>query len=265
MNICFRHSSSDQGFGASITAVDNFEDATSISNAMLMNGTNEHFSDLAIYNDLCSQPGVKSVAVHSVIVRHSDRVVHGFRVTYRTEFHNGRKTMYTQAAGHFFSRGYYTGWGNATHTTLTLKIGEYLSGLIVQQGEILDGVTFITNQRRMHFGGNGGRRIEEMAMNQSKKIVALAGRPGRYSILESIGFYTLPRGWEVIGHFLMLRFLVKKNRAAVAEEAPLAAVNPARIIRFLVKKKRAAVADPACIIVVDVCDALARHILEFLV
>jgi len=98
-----------------------------------------------------------------------------------------------------------------------LQEGEYLAEIRTRQGEITDQITFITNQRTLSFGGNGGSGEDMSAPpDLSRKIVAFVGTSK--GVLEKLGAISVSINWEEVGHFILLRTLVEKNRALVLQD-----------------------------------------------
>ena len=92
-----------------------------------------------------------SVGISKIKFWHND-YCKGFQVTCRSTFRNG--SIQTDVGPqHFYNTGYYRNHGESdTYSEeLILEDREYIKGLKVSQGEILDGVTFVTNLREVHF------------------------------------------------------------------------------------------------------------------
>lgn len=134
------------------------------------------FSDLQHYLELCAQPDCVKVRISRVRCRHNQYFM-GLQVFYRSTFANGT-TQESQAPEHFFSHGYYAYTGNhIVERTLELEDDEFITGLFLNQGEIVDGVTFVTNQREENFGGEGGNRLAMMLPGSlsAYRIIAFTG------------------------------------------------------------------------------------------
>ena len=89
----------------------------------------------------------------------------------------------------------------------------------INQGDILDGITFISNQREVHFGGRGGTFFkdnmflteQQQEQFSSMKIVAFTGAV--FDVLQRVGYYAVPIGWDIVKDYVMLRWLVDQGRA----------------------------------------------------
>ena len=94
---------------------------------------------------------------------------------------------------------------------LELEDGEFICGLYLKQGEIVDGITFVTNRRRVHIGGRGGGSADMTYPTESRRIIAFAGQ--FYGVLSRIVYYSVKIGWETVREYVMLRWLLENNRA----------------------------------------------------
>ena len=107
---------------------------------------------------------------------------------------------------------------------ITLEEGEYFTGLVAHRNQasgdnLVKGITFITNRRRVRAGGGAGG-VDNLTNNPSDmKMVAFCGNVGDESpfvrkegVLE-IGFYIKPLGWKTRGAPILIRELVRQNRA----------------------------------------------------
>jgi hypothetical protein len=104
---------------------------------------------------------------------------------------------------------------------------EYLTGIIVKQGDILDGITFVTNKQRVHCGGWGGNDPVDMmtSIPPNMKVVAFCGT--KWGVCSRIGFYSTNVGWQILGPHILMRQLVAQGRATILppyEEGDLASV-----------------------------------------
>jgi len=95
-----------------------------------------------------------------------------------------------------------------------LSMATHLAEIRTRQGEITDQIIFITNQRTLSFGGNGGSG-EDMSTppDLSRRIVAFVGTSKW--VLEKLGAISVSRNWEEVGPLILLRTLVEKRRASV--------------------------------------------------
>ena len=93
--------------------------------------------------------------------------------------------------------------------TKNVEDGEFIAGLRINQGDMLDGVTFVTNRREVHCGGRGGtfhRYTMLVCSRPSMRIVALAGTVN--GVVARVGYYAKSLGWDIVGSFILLRQLV---------------------------------------------------------
>ena len=179
---------------------------------------NSSFNDLGFYMKLFAQGGCTNntkVEISSIDVYHSREYCFGLQVHYRCSFSNGSSSSFISAPVHHYRSGYYAySGGICQQSNIALQEGEYLAEIRTRQGEITDQITFITNQRRVSFGGNGGSGEDMSAPpDLSRKIVAFVGTSK--GVLERLGAISVSRNWEEVGHLVLLRALVDKNRASV--------------------------------------------------
>lgn len=187
-----------------------YDNALEIGTTIMRNHCPRVFNDLDFYRSLRDRDGCVCVDIASIVVRHND-FVHGFQVTYRSTFRDG--TVRTDVGSeNYFSTGFYSYHsGHFKDSTITLANNEYIRGLRINQGEILDGVTFVTNLREVHFGGRGGsHHANTMILEPSMQIVVLAGTV--YNVVQRIGFYAISRKWDIVGHYIMLRWLMNQKQ-----------------------------------------------------
>lgn len=190
---------------------------TNAANEIMQNSMrsphDHYFNDFDIYHQLCSEKGCQRVEIDSIHVRHN-RFCHGLQVTYRSIFDDGHIKMF-ECPPHFYDKGYYSYHGGRTTSSwVHLESGEHLRGLRLQQGDIVDGITFVTNHREIHCGGYGGHKVNMMLSGEntdSHQIIAFAGTS--YGVLHRLGFYTVPMGWTTIRTYVMIRWLKDQNRA----------------------------------------------------
>jgi len=169
------------------------------------------FNDLGFYMNLTHR--FTKVEISSIDVFHSDYYC-GIQAHYRCS-HSDGSTAIIAAPRYIYNSGYYSFEGGRCKTsTIKFERGEYLAEIRTRQGEITDQVTFITNQRTLSFGGNGGSG-EDMSTppDLSRRIVAFVGTSK--GVLEKLGAISVSINWEEIGHLVLLRALVEKNRASV--------------------------------------------------
>jgi len=183
-----------------------------------------YFNDFNFYDNLCRQDGCTRVDISSIRVRHN-HFCHGFQVQYRSTFENGSECL-TWSEPHFFSSGYYAFHsGRPEEASWVLAKDEYITGLQVQQGHIVDGITFITNHRQLHTGGYGGGRVDMNLANTRAqyRIVAFAGTAD--GVLHRIGYFAKPFAWSIIRHFVMLRWLKYRGRAFDTDDGEESVIN----------------------------------------
>eukprot|EP00554_Chaetoceros_debilis_P014846 CAMPEP_0194121990 /NCGR_PEP_ID=MMETSP0150-20130528/48903_1 /TAXON_ID=122233 /ORGANISM="Chaetoceros debilis, Strain MM31A-1" /LENGTH=282 /DNA_ID=CAMNT_0038814653 /DNA_START=61 /DNA_END=909 /DNA_ORIENTATION=+ len=173
----------------------------------------QYFNDFNFYDDLCQKDDCTKVDIASIRARHND-FCHGFQVQYRTRSQNG-STQLVWAKKHFFQHGFYSyHGGRPKEQTWILDEDEYITGLRIHQGEIVDGITFVTNHREFHSGGRGGDSRDMMLSNICKaqhRIVAFTGTEN--GILQRVGYYAKPFGWSIVRDFILLRCLQNNGRA----------------------------------------------------
>mmetsp|Transcript_1608 Transcript_1608/g.2309 ORF Transcript_1608/g.2309 Transcript_1608/m.2309 type:complete len:288 (+) Transcript_1608:121-984(+) len=228
MKLTFQFSSAEEEFGKVNHIIENHEDAVAIGNTIMAgrnsnsssSTNNKFFNGLEFYNMLRNLEGCTQVDISNIAVRYNS-FCHGFQVTYRSTFRDGSIREYLGPAC-FFSSGYYSYHsGPWRQSQLDLSLddnGEYICGIRINQGEILDGITFVTsNGREVHFGGHGGTYRPDSMMLSSEaspmKIIALTGVVN--GVIGRVGFYAISRNWEVIGHYLLLKKLLDDGRASI--------------------------------------------------
>ena len=102
------------------------------------------------------------------------------------------QSKYTLGHKNFFDNKYYS-WHTRVDTYEDLRLGDrdYITGLKITQGEILDGVTFVTNLRgEVHFDRHGGSHHEFMILYPVINIIAL--NVNEFGVIERVGSYTVP-------------------------------------------------------------------------
>ena len=174
--------------------------------------SNSSFNDLSFYMDLCVKEQCTKVEISQITVYHGDNYCNGILYDYRSTFSNGNTEIHGPPA-HVYNSGYYSSWPYQV-SKIIMQEGEYLAEIRTRQGEITDQITFITNQRRVSFGGNGGSGEDMSAPpDLSRRIVAFVGTSK--GVLEKLGAISVSINWEEVGHLVLLRTLVEKNRASV--------------------------------------------------
>ena len=251
-SVVFCFSDTDQVVGWGINAFQR-ENAVADQEAdSIMTRSNNSFSDLQHYLELCAQPDCVKVRISRVRCRHNQYFM-GLQVSYQSTFANGT-TQQSQAPEHFFSDGYYAYTGNQiVDRSLEFQDDEFITGLYVNQGEIVDGVTFVTNQREeptLHFGGEGGSRVTMMLPGSlpTYRIIAFTGT--ERGVMHRIGYFAKKLSWETISPLVMLRWLVERERAA-----PLLPDLEWQLVVQALVGAGASESLP---------DAVFRHVLEFL-
>lgn len=171
------------------------------------------FSDLGFYQSLWNETGgvVVSVEISEVFVRYNS-YCHGIQSGYTVTFADGRKKK-RLGPSNFRSSGYYSNHRNirTTISCLYLDEKEFITGLNIRQGEVVDKIAVVTNNRVVEYGGNGGSPMPMMPRDPSSKIVAFAGILD--GVCSRIGFYAQPLAWETVGPCILLRELMKQDRA----------------------------------------------------
>ena len=171
------------------------------------------FNDLSFYTSLVRE-GCTKVEISHIHVYHNNDYCFGLHIQYRSTFSNGN-TEHSWSRPHIYRSGYYAWSGGDSQTSrITFEKGEYLAEIRTRQGDITDQITFITNQRTLSFGGNGGSG-EDMSIppDLDRRIVAFVGTSR--GILEKLGAISVSRNWKEVGPLVLLRALVEKNRASL--------------------------------------------------
>jgi len=188
------------------------------------------FDDLEFYRQLLDENGCRCVQIAALCVQHN-RYCHGINAVYRLTFNDGR-TERRNGPEHFYASGYYScDYGRRTITRKTwivMEEDEYLTGILVNQGDILDGITFVTNkQQRVHCGGSGGNAPVDMmtSIPPNMKVVAFCGT--KFGVCSRIGFYSTYVRWQILCPYILVRQLFDRGRATILpsdEEGDLALV-----------------------------------------
>jgi hypothetical protein len=219
MNLIYRFSSPKENYGSinhviphedSREAIARANEVMEVKEVMEVMGSDSFFNDFDFYKSLLDVHNCISVDISKIKVWHTN-YCKGFQVIYRSTFRNG-SIQTNVGPRNFYNTGYYSYHAGTQNTCgeLILEEREYIMGLKVIQGEVLDGVTFVTNLREVHFGGHGGNS-HDIILNPGMKIIALTGTV--FGVVNRVGFYAKPRVWMIIGHYVMLRWLIGQNRA----------------------------------------------------
>ena len=165
------------------------------------------FNDYPLYESLRQAQDCKSVKIVSVRVQHNGKFTQGLQVTYKSTFMDG-SVLLTKGGEHIFRQeGNPYAAGDIETDCLTLGPDEYIVSIKPKQAIIVDGITFVTNQREVHCGGTRGYwlKVEEATSlsfppptkddddvkkpysSSSGMIVAFAGTAR--GILQRIGFF----------------------------------------------------------------------------
>uniref|UniRef100_A0A7S4SRI8 Jacalin-type lectin domain-containing protein n=1 Tax=Ditylum brightwellii TaxID=49249 RepID=A0A7S4SRI8_9STRA len=168
------------------------------------------FNDMDFYMRLKNRENTVKVELSGVRCRCS-RYLFGICSRYTVKLLDG-SLHYEWAPSHFFEQGYYSyHGGERQELTLELREGEYISGINIRQGEILDGLALVTNQRTVQFGGSGGSFASMSPPEPTQRIIAFAGTAR--GVMGRIGFFAEKISWEILGPLIMLRWLHEQNRA----------------------------------------------------
>lgn len=219
----FRYSKSDYDYGSIIQTIsENYNQA-------LLPVHRSSFNDIDFYQALCAERQCIQVEIASVTVRHND-FCHGVQATYCLTFANGT-TKRRKGPQNFSSNGFYAyhGPSRTRNTTFDLHDGEYIRGLRLNQGEIVDGITFVTNRRELHCGGRGGNQRDAMVYPHPSRyrVVAFAGIFN--GVLAQVGYYAKSIPWEIVRDYVMLRWLVDMDRAFVNDRASMTRLRRPRM------------------------------------
>jgi len=185
-----------------------------------MGAMHDTFSDLSLYVSLLREPGCVDVELSSVLVRH-DPYGHGIQSIYKLTYSDGTTRLRTGSRNEF-STGYY-GRRTPRATGFHLEDDERITGIRVNRGDVLDGITFVTNLREEHCGGIGGGGGSSSSSLKSSlavdlppmtRLVAFCGTVSDVS--ERIGIYARDVRWELcLGVFVLTRELARSGRADV--------------------------------------------------
>lgn len=192
-----------------------------MANNIMNQGRNSnqlYFNDLIFYESLLEKEGCCSAEISSLRIRHN-QFCNGIQVVYRLTFVDGRTEKYN-GPENFFSNGYYSYHGGKPiiDTWVHLEEEEIITGIRINQGDILDGLTFVTDRREIFCGGNGGKRYDTMVTNPpSTRIVAFSGTA--CGVWQRVGYYAKSFAWMIIGPYILLRNLTIQGRATIATDA----------------------------------------------
>lgn len=173
------------------------------------------FNDLPKYLELLNDPSYTKVEMKQVIVKMNSYIL-GMKAIYRCMLVDGT-SIEIEGTLHSFETGkWYQDGGKPYIQVLNLKQDEYLVDIITRQGEILDGLCFVTNRRQEYFGGFGGYdRNDDRGVktnpNITVRIVAFAGTSN--GVMHRLGFYKEYGNWDIIKPFVILRALFQQKRA----------------------------------------------------
>jgi hypothetical protein len=172
-----------------------------------------YFNDLSMYRWLKSTKGCVRVDLARVLVYHSDSFVFGLQSVYRVTYNNN-ESRHIAAEKHVYASGFYA-HQRGTVSTLDLEDDEFIMDVRTRQGEVVDQVTFVTNLRKVSFGGNGGMEQptnqEHFANGVMSRVVAFTGT--KAGALERLGFFLEPVNWEAIRAVVLTRKLLEESRA----------------------------------------------------
>jgi len=170
------------------------------------------FSDLEFYESLWEEKGCRSVEISSVCVRHN-QYCHGIQSFYRLTFADGTKVI-RPGPENFSSRGFYAHTARSRDTWIHMVTDEFIKGLRIRQGDIVNNITFVTNRREVHCGGWGGISVNMIPDSPSSmRIVAFSGTT--CGVCKRIGFHAKHFVWKKLGTYIFVRELVKQGRATV--------------------------------------------------
>mmetsp|Transcript_49024 Transcript_49024/g.59342 ORF Transcript_49024/g.59342 Transcript_49024/m.59342 type:complete len:256 (-) Transcript_49024:339-1106(-) len=172
------------------------------------------FDDFQFYNEQKDRDGCIKVDMASITVRNNS-FFHGVQSRYRLTFKDG-STETVDGPRNFYSSGYYSYTGrHARERTYELHEDEYITGLYIRQGEIIDCVTFLTNQgRKLKSGGDEGNLLPKnsMTFNDSHRLVAFAGTVN--GVVSGFGCYVERISWSIRKPYILMRALLLDGRAS---------------------------------------------------
>ncbi|CAB9531553.1 expressed unknown protein (Partial), partial [Seminavis robusta] len=172
------------------------------------------FNDLSLYRWLKKSTKGK-VELARVVVFHSDSFVFGLQAVYRVYYSSSSEIREVAAEKHVYASGFYAQGRPPMVSTLELAAGEFIIDVTTRQGEVVDQITFITNQRTVRFGGWGGMaqpyQSNHFARGVMSRVVAFAGT--KAGALERVGFFLEPLNWEAVRPIVLTRRLLEEKRA----------------------------------------------------
>mmetsp|Transcript_98 Transcript_98/g.232 ORF Transcript_98/g.232 Transcript_98/m.232 type:complete len:262 (-) Transcript_98:1373-2158(-) len=185
------------------------------------------FNLLRFYLTLLKVNGCKSVDLAAVCVYHNRAISIGIQLIYRLTFEDERTEDRVS--------GVYGGLADDRKSQITLEEGEYATGLLVHRRGIpadtlVKGITLVTNRRTVRIGGGAGEADELINNPPHTKIIAFGGTLGnptpfvRKGGIQDIGFYLKPLGWKSRGTHILMRQLVRENRASQFSSSILAII-----------------------------------------
>ena len=206
MHVEFRYSNKTHGMGNKITHI-NLEEESSLDRARTILG----FDGIDLYQKLLSKKDVVKVELAGVLVKYNSFSCKGLASAYRITYADGRTKIYKDKGN--FQESWHR---HNSSERLMLKDGEFICGLYLNQGEIIDGITFVTNRRQVHIGSGKSNFIDMTCpIKKRQRIIAFAGQFRRIDgVLSRIGYYSVKTGgWETVREYIMLRWLLENNRA----------------------------------------------------
>ena len=179
------------------------------------------FNDSNVYKTLKSTKGCVRVDIARVLLHLSNhKQIMGLQVHYRSTFSDG-STITTLADNHLFSKEFANS-PNATFNTqeFVLADDEYITDVLTCRDDVVDQVTFVTNKgRKESFGRHNMLAVQQMPRDRQlhARVISLCGT--QQGGLHRLGFVAeLPRNWNEIGHLIILRQLLEKDRAQTKKE-----------------------------------------------
>ena len=175
-----------------------------------------YFNDLSLYRWLSANKDCASVDLAKVVCYHNDLFVLGLQAIYRATYSSG-ESREIAADKHVCASGFHQTMGGVLQVaTLELASNEFIRDVRTGQGEIVDQLTFVTNQREVSFGGTGGMAEPSQGsrlfqVGVTSRVIAFAGT--KAGGLERLGYFVEPVNWEAIKHVVLTRALVEGQRA----------------------------------------------------
>jgi len=156
--------------------------------AQFLGNNDEQFDNLNLYQSLYEVKGCVKVEIANIIVKNNE-YIQGMTVNYRSTFVNGETVDTCGESNASRTHRLYTG-DSTTETAFNLNDGEYIQGLRLQQGDVLDSITFLTNHRELKVGGEGGSGVDLRCPHPTRyRIVAFNGFFGN-GALARVGFHS---------------------------------------------------------------------------